>query len=50
MSHPPNPGQRNRLLAALSPVDFALLASDLREVRYKQGALLQEAGEPIKVV
>ena len=50
MSHHAAADQCNRLLAALSPADFALLASDLREVRHKQGVLLQEAGEPIKNV
>jgi CRP-like cAMP-binding protein len=44
------PDQPNRLLAALSAVDFALLAPHLKDVRHKQGVLLQEAGDPIKVV
>ncbi len=50
MVHHTAPDPRNRLLAALSPADFALLASHLSDVRYKQGTLLQEAGEPIKIV
>jgi CRP-like cAMP-binding protein len=43
-------GERNRLLAALSPSDFALLTPHLQDVPFKQGALLQEAGDPIKIV
>ncbi len=50
MLHHAAPDQCNRLLAALSPADFALLASHLRSVRYKQGALLQEAGDPIEII
>jgi len=50
MVHHAAPDQCNRLLAALSPADFALLSSHLRDVRYKRGALLQEAGDPIKVI
>jgi CRP-like cAMP-binding protein len=44
------PNEPNRLLAALSPIDLALLAPHLEDVRHKQGILLQEAGDPIKVV
>lgn len=41
---------RNRLLAALLPIDFALLAPHLRDVHCKQGILLQHAGELIERV
>jgi CRP-like cAMP-binding protein len=41
---------RNRLLAALLPVDLALLASHLKDKHFKQGVVLQEAGEPIELV
>jgi CRP-like cAMP-binding protein len=41
---------RNRLLAALTPADFSLLASKLKNISLSQGELLQEAGEPIKHV
>jgi CRP-like cAMP-binding protein len=45
-----SPNGRNRLLAALLPIDFALLAPHLRDVHYKQGILLQDAGDPIERV
>ena len=41
---------RNRLLTALAPADFSLLASKLKNISLSQGELLQEAGEPIKHV
>jgi CRP-like cAMP-binding protein len=41
---------RNRLLAALTASDFALLAPHLESTRYKQGIVLQEPGEPIERV
>jgi CRP-like cAMP-binding protein len=41
---------RNRLLTALTPADFSLLASKLKNISLSQGELLQEAGEPIKHV
>lgn len=41
---------QNRLLAALRPADFAILAPSLKDGRFKQGAVLQEAGEPINLV
>ncbi len=50
MPHDAAPDQRNRLLAAPSPADYALLAAHLRDVRHKQGVLLQAAGDPIEVV
>jgi hypothetical protein len=45
-----NPHLRNRLLAALSPDDFALLAPHLREVRLFHGDLLHRPGERIEQV
>jgi CRP-like cAMP-binding protein len=44
------PNRRNRLLAALQPADFSLLAPHLKVTRFKQGAVLQEAGDPISQV
>jgi hypothetical protein len=42
---------RNRLLAALSPADFSLLAPHLKDISLTPlGDVLQEAGEPIKYV
>lgn len=41
---------RNRLLGVLPPSDFALLGPHLREVHFEQGALLQEADDPIEQV
>jgi len=41
---------RNRLLAALSPTDFSLLAPNLKDISLTQGDVLQEAGEAIKHV
>jgi len=41
---------RNRLLAALSPADFSLLAPNLKDISLTQGDVLQEAGEAIKHV
>lgn len=41
---------RNRLLARLSPADFALLTPYLAEVTLDRGAVLQEPGQPIKRV
>jgi CRP-like cAMP-binding protein len=41
---------RNRLLGVLPPSDFALLAPDLEDVHFEQGAMLQEAGNPIQQV
>jgi CRP-like cAMP-binding protein len=41
-------GRRNRLLAALTPADYSLLAPDLKELSLELGALLQEAGEPVE--
>jgi CRP-like cAMP-binding protein len=42
---------RNRLLAALSPADFSLLAPNLKDISLTpQGTVLQEAGEAIKHV
>lgn len=40
----------NRLLAALAPEDLALLAPHLRDVSFKLGVLLQEAGDPVKQI
>jgi CRP-like cAMP-binding protein len=45
-----NPHLRNRLLAALSPDDFALLAPHLREGRLIRGDLLHRPGEQIEQV
>jgi CRP-like cAMP-binding protein len=45
-----SPNGRNRLLAELLPIDFALLAPHLRDAHYKQGVLLQNAGDPIERV
>jgi CRP-like cAMP-binding protein len=50
MQADPSPNGHNRLLAALLPIDFALLAPHLRAVHYKQGILLQNAGDPIERV
>jgi len=44
------PNGRNRLLAALLPADFALLASHLKDTHFKQGVVLQEAGGRIEQV
>ena len=41
---------QNRLLSALQPADFAILAPNLKDGRFKQGAVLQEAGESINLV
>src|SRR5262245_64611787 len=41
---------RNRFLGALPPSDFDLVASHLVETVLQPGALLQEAGEPVKRV
>jgi len=41
---------RNRLLAALPPPDFALLAPHLEDVNFDQGVVLQEAGAGIEQV
>jgi CRP-like cAMP-binding protein len=41
---------RNRLLAALSPADFSLLAPNLKDISLTQGDVLQEAGEAIQHV
>ena len=41
---------RNRLLGALSPADFSLLAPNLKNVPLVLGDILQEAGDPIKQV
>jgi CRP-like cAMP-binding protein len=45
-----NPHLRNRLLAALPPDDFALLAPHLRERRLIRGDLLHRPGEQIEQV
>ena len=39
---------QNCLLAALEPADLALLSPHLKDCRHKLGAILQEAGEPIR--
>jgi CRP-like cAMP-binding protein len=41
---------RNRLLAALLPADFSLLAPNLKDISLIQGDVLQEAGEAIQHV
>jgi CRP-like cAMP-binding protein len=41
---------RNRLLAALPPADFALLAPHLVETTLERGVVLTEAGQPIRRV
>lgn len=41
---------RNRLLAALAPSDFDLLAPHIKTIRHKQGVILQEPGDPIEQV
>jgi hypothetical protein len=41
---------RNRLLAALLPADFSLLAPNLKDISLTQGDVLQEAGETIQHV
>ena len=38
---------QNRLLAALPPTAFSLFESDLRASTFKQGAIVQEVGEPV---
>ena len=38
---------QNRLLAALPPQAFAFFKSDLHSSTFKQGAIVQEAGEPV---
>lgn len=40
--------QDNRLLAAMPPAVLRLLAMDLKEKTFKQGVVLQEAGDPIE--
>ena len=40
---------RNRLLAALPPKDFSIIA-DLKDISLDQGLVLQEAGEPVEHV
>jgi CRP-like cAMP-binding protein len=40
----------NRLLSALTPSDFALLAPHLKSSHLKQGVVLQESGDPIAQV
>jgi CRP-like cAMP-binding protein len=42
--------ERNRLLAALLPADFALLAPDLKDMRFKLGVVLHETGDRIEQV
>lgn len=44
------PPGRNRLLAALRLPDFGLLSPHLKDRDLKQGAVLQEAGDPIEQV
>jgi CRP-like cAMP-binding protein len=44
------PNGRNRLLAALLPADFALLASHLKDTHFEQGMVLQESGGQIEQV
>jgi CRP-like cAMP-binding protein len=45
-----NGHQKNRLLAAMPPPVFSLFAADLKERTFKQGAVLQEAGEAVEHV
>jgi CRP-like cAMP-binding protein len=45
-----NPGGRNRFLGSLGSVDLALIIDHLKDQRYEQGVILQEAGEPIDTV
>lgn len=42
--------QDNRLLAAMPAEAIRLLSADLKEKTFKQGAVLQEAGEPIEQI
>jgi CRP-like cAMP-binding protein len=42
--------QSNRLLAAMPPAVLALFSSDLKEKIFKQGVVMQEAGDPIEHV
>ncbi len=44
---PSNGHLQNRLLAAIPPKAFSLFESDLRASIFKQGAIVQEAGEPV---
>jgi CRP-like cAMP-binding protein len=44
---PSNGHLQNRLLAALPPKAFSLFESDLRASAFNQGAIVQEAGEPV---
>ncbi len=41
---------RNRLLAALTPSDLAVLSANLKTVRHRQGVVIQEPGETIEYV
>jgi CRP-like cAMP-binding protein len=41
---------RNRVLSALGAAELALIEPNLTNISYKQGALLQEQGEPIERV
>ena len=43
-------GRRNLLLASLPAKDFALLASQLKDIVLEQGTVLQEQGERIDQV
>lgn len=45
-----NGHQSNRLLAAMPPAVLALFSSDLKEKIFKQGVVMQEAGDPIEHV
>ena len=48
--HAPKDVRRNRLLAALRPVEMALLQPHLKEVELEQGTMLHEQGESIERV
>jgi CRP-like cAMP-binding protein len=43
-------GEANRLLAALAPADFDLLAPHLRDESFQPGTVIHEAGQPIRNV
>jgi CRP-like cAMP-binding protein len=45
-----SPASGNRLLATLSPADFAFLAPHLKALPTKLGAVLQQEGEPVEHV
>lgn len=50
LTHPEHANVRNRLLAAMMPAEFALLATSLTRVDLELGQPLHRAGDPIEYV